>query len=245
MGDSAGANLCLQLALAARARGLAAPAALVLISPWVDLADEAMDARSWADNAHVDYLPAELVRRFARAYASADESLSSDVSPLRATVDALRDAVPRTFLTYGTCEQLYDQQRAMCERLAASGEHHSDRAPRVRRRISSLLMTLPGATRMAGVELECYEQPFMPHAAPVFAAFAYGPAPDSGPPHAACEPTPPRSVPARADDARQSCGAAPPHPAPGRTPAAPPPAPIEALNRIAAFVDSVWPHSDR
>jgi len=54
-GDSAGAGLALATALAARQRNLAAPAALVLFSPWVDLtlattkdkASEAMLSTAW------------------------------------------------------------------------------------------------------------------------------------------------------------------------------------------------------
>jgi epsilon-lactone hydrolase len=80
-GDSAGGGLTLATALSLRDEGHALPAALVCLSPWVDLtgSGESMRTRQRAD----PLFDADLLRPYARAYAGEDGDLSSGlVSPL-------------------------------------------------------------------------------------------------------------------------------------------------------------------
>lgn len=113
-GDSAGGGLALALTLAARARGLLPPAALLLLSPWVDLRCE---APSIAGRARSDPMlsPAGL-RRWARLYAdaSADATLCS---PLGADLAGL----PPVLIQVGTDEILHDDAARLGRAIAAAG----------------------------------------------------------------------------------------------------------------------------
>lgn len=108
-GDSAGGGLALLTALALRGRGGAQPAALWLMSPWVDMspwpaapAGEAMLSNAWgqACAAHVLAGQAPAV-----------------LSPLHADLRGL----PPVLLQFGTDESLHDQGRALHAALARAG----------------------------------------------------------------------------------------------------------------------------
>jgi acetyl esterase/lipase len=108
-GDSAGGGLALLTALALRDRGGPQPAALWLMSPWVDLAPwpavppgEAMLSDAWGQACAVHVL------------AGQPRSL---MSPLHADLRGL----PRVLLQFGTDEALHDQGRALHHTLAAAG----------------------------------------------------------------------------------------------------------------------------
>jgi len=116
-GDSAGANLAITLALRTRDLSLPAPGGLVLISPWADLSEDLSalagspkDLRGGPD----DYIPPELARMFARAYAAATSLSHPLVSPLHAP-DLTH--LPRSLVVYGDAELLAGQQRRLVARL--------------------------------------------------------------------------------------------------------------------------------
>jgi epsilon-lactone hydrolase len=118
-GDSAGGNLCLSTAINAfKNKGLPPPGGVVLISPWCDLTSASMDSPSMTDNAPTDYLPPELVSKFADDYVTDASDLDDElVSPVRADAQVLREACPNTFLCYGTGEELLDQDRALASKM--------------------------------------------------------------------------------------------------------------------------------
>lgn len=70
MGDSAGGNLALALALSALHAGDEAPGGLALISPWVDLGGGAMGLPSMLRHAESDYIPLPLTHAFRASYCS-------------------------------------------------------------------------------------------------------------------------------------------------------------------------------
>lgn len=119
MGDSAGGNIALATLLRAVKEGLEAPAGLVLISPWVNLTEEANDSESWHENKELDYLPGGLLQVFARTYCSGncEDPL---VSPVRADIEWLRK-LPPTMLQYGTLELLRSQQEELHRNLEQAG----------------------------------------------------------------------------------------------------------------------------
>ena len=118
-GDSAGGGLALSAALALRDRGQPLPAALVLLSPWVDLAmrdapateppGEAMLSVAWAHACAAHYLGDT---------ASADALKASPlVSPLFADLHGL----PPTLIQVGTDELLHGQALQLEAALQGAG----------------------------------------------------------------------------------------------------------------------------
>ena len=113
-GDSAGGGLALSTALTLRDEGGAQPVALVLLSPWVDLATdgvavqpppgEAMLSLPWAAACAAHYVGA----------AAVDDPR---VSPLRAELHGL----PPTLVQAGTDEMLHGQALALHAKLQAAG----------------------------------------------------------------------------------------------------------------------------
>lgn len=113
-GDSAGGGLAVALALAARQQGLPAPAGMVLLSPWVDLACGGASMRSRA--ARDPMLTAGGLRRWGRLYAG--ENLEHPLcSPLNADLAGL----PPALIQVGTEEVLHDDAVRLGQRLAAAG----------------------------------------------------------------------------------------------------------------------------
>lgn len=108
-GDSAGGGLALLTALALRDRGGPQPAALWLMSPWVDMAPwpvappgEAMLSDAWGQACAAHVLAGQPPAR---------------LSPLQADLRGL----PPVLLQFGTDEALHDQGQALHRALAAAG----------------------------------------------------------------------------------------------------------------------------
>lgn len=113
MGDSAGAGLCLALAVAARDRGLAPAQRIILLSPWLDggMTDEEAFELDLRDR----FLSRVGLRRCAEAYAGELGLRDWRVSPLFADLSGL----PPTDAYCGTADQLIADTRRLAERAAA------------------------------------------------------------------------------------------------------------------------------
>ena len=113
-GESAGGNLTLAAAIALRERGEPQPAALVLVSPWLDLTSSADSHRR---NLPFDYGTPEMLRGQARRFAGdlplADPRVSIGSADPR--------GLPPTLLQVGTAELLLDECRAWAERARRAG----------------------------------------------------------------------------------------------------------------------------
>lgn len=116
VGDSAGAGLAFALLGRIRAAGLPDPAAMVGISPWLDLSLSGVSVLTQQRSEAM--IPASWLRRTAKLYAG-DNALNDPViSPLFATWDK---PAPPTFLLVGEGELLRDDTERMAEKLAAAG----------------------------------------------------------------------------------------------------------------------------
>lgn len=117
-GDSAGGHLALTLALHGVDAGLPKPAALVLLSPWTDLA---MTGASIAANADADpFLPPIALRRAARVALNGADPADWRSSPLFAP-EQLFAQLPPALLQVGSTEVLRDDATRTAERLARAG----------------------------------------------------------------------------------------------------------------------------
>lgn len=106
-GDSCGAWLALALALRARDRGLPLPAALLLISAWVDLSQS---GRSYRTNAATDpFFRKPVVDRLAAGFLGPASPTDPDVDLLRADLTGL----PPMYLQAGGDETLLDDSRML------------------------------------------------------------------------------------------------------------------------------------
>jgi acetyl esterase/lipase len=112
-GDSAGGGLALATALAARQRRIAAPAALVLFSPWTDLAPTAMPDHAPRDA----MLRAGWLRGCAGHYLAGEPATTPLASPLLGDLTGL----PPTLIQAGSDELLYDQALRTHDALLAAG----------------------------------------------------------------------------------------------------------------------------
>ena len=114
MGDSAGGGLALALAQQVARMPGPQPTALVLISPWVDLAgdtpgtEEARAADPW--------LTLSKLRLYGAWWAGDDDVHRAEVSPLHGDCAGL----PRTLVLCGTRDLLLAQVRAAVDRLRAA-----------------------------------------------------------------------------------------------------------------------------
>jgi epsilon-lactone hydrolase len=118
VGDSAGGNLALALALHAIEAGLPRPAALVLLSPWTDLG---LTGPSMQRNARRDpFLPPIALRRAARVALCDGDPADLRASPLFAP-EALVRRLPPTLLQVGSTEVLYDDAARTAQRVAEAG----------------------------------------------------------------------------------------------------------------------------
>ena len=107
-GDSAGGNLAVSIALAASTSGLARPAAVVLMSPHLDLAAAAA-ADGDGDG-----------RWLADAYRGTRDPADPDVSPLRAGLTDLA-ALPPVLVQTGTADSLLGHAVRFARRARAAG----------------------------------------------------------------------------------------------------------------------------
>jgi acetyl esterase/lipase len=115
VGDSAGAALALAALLAARDRGLPAPAACALLSPWLDLAVDAADIEELAERDPL-VTPASL-RAAARLYLAGADPRDPLASPLRADLRGL----PPLLAQVGADEVLLSDSLRLAERARAAG----------------------------------------------------------------------------------------------------------------------------
>ncbi len=114
-GDSAGGGLALSTVLALRDAGLPAPAALLLISPWVDLTLSGASVETQAQ--HDPLLSRDWLTRAAEAYRGTVAPNDTQVSPLFADLRGL----PPTLIQVGSDEILLDDARRLAECAKAAG----------------------------------------------------------------------------------------------------------------------------
>jgi epsilon-lactone hydrolase len=114
-GDSAGGWLALALHHAARAEGLPRPAALVLISPWLDPALAGPEVAEAAARDPMGLAP--FLRRTGRAWAGQDGVDDPRLQPVRGD---LRD-LPRTIVVAGTRDLALADSRALARAAARAG----------------------------------------------------------------------------------------------------------------------------
>jgi acetyl esterase/lipase len=112
MGDSAGGGLALAVAVAARDRGLPMPAAMVLLSPWLDVGMTAPDAEELDRRDRM--LPRRGLVTAGRAYAGAAGVADPLASPLFADLAGL----PPTTILASTTEGLIADARRLAARAA-------------------------------------------------------------------------------------------------------------------------------
>ena len=115
-GDSAGGGLCVSTALRARDAGLPAPAALLLISPWVDMA---LEGSTFESNAATDvFFTREMVGGLVRVYLQGGESpKDAEVNVLHADLTGL----PPMFVQVGGAETGLSDSERLAERARAAG----------------------------------------------------------------------------------------------------------------------------
>ncbi|MFI5960252.1 alpha/beta hydrolase [Cryptosporangium sp. NPDC051539] len=111
VGDSCGATLALGVALRARDAGFDEPAALVLMSPWVDLTVSGASFDAGTD----PFFTRDLCRGLAAGYLGGADDPAAD--PGRADLRGL----PPTYVQAGADEALVDDARLLDRRLRAAG----------------------------------------------------------------------------------------------------------------------------
>ncbi|MFT4034751.1 MAG: alpha/beta hydrolase [Patulibacter sp.] len=118
-GDSAGGGLAAGVALAAVEAGLPRPAGLVLLSPWLDLANGGASHRSNLPTE--SFIGGQVLDRISRALVP-DEAARHDwhISPYHAPDELLR-ALPPTLVQVGGAELLLDDGVGFAQRIAAAG----------------------------------------------------------------------------------------------------------------------------
>lgn len=115
VGDSAGGNLVLASLLALRDAGDPLPRAVVLLSPWVDLAATGHSFRTQADAD--PYLVPHCLEEAARRYLRKVDPRTSLASPLYGDLRGL----PPALIQVGSDEILLDDAVRLAQRLHASG----------------------------------------------------------------------------------------------------------------------------
>ena len=114
MGDSAGGNLALSTAVRARNQGLTLPAAIVALSPALDLASEGESHRTVDD----PFITPELMGFFNAMYVPGGDLRSPSVTPF---YSADLQGLPPVQLQVGGWERLRDDAVTMAGRLKAAG----------------------------------------------------------------------------------------------------------------------------
>lgn len=113
-GDSAGGNLALVVAMALRDRGGPQPAALALVSPWIDLT---MPGATYETNAAYDYGTRDGLVQQAKAFAGDVPLDDPRVSPTYGRLDGL----PPTLVEAGDAELLHDDIVALADKMKRAG----------------------------------------------------------------------------------------------------------------------------
>jgi epsilon-lactone hydrolase len=111
-GDSAGGGLAVAAALKLKEKGVPLPAGLMLLSPWVDLAN-----RGWSHTAKAQrdpFLTSSGLAIRAKQYLG-DGASNLDI------LDADMRGLPPTFIQTGEAEVLMSDSTALAERLGAAG----------------------------------------------------------------------------------------------------------------------------
>lgn len=116
-GDSAGGGLALSTTLALRDLGLPRPAALLLLSPWLDLLLTGDSVESHQQREKV--LPLAWLQQSAQDYAGEDLK-----QPLASPLQAELDRVPPTLIQVGSEELLLDDARRLAAELQTNGIEH-------------------------------------------------------------------------------------------------------------------------
>ncbi len=115
VGDSAGGNLALAALLSLRDVGEPLPAAVVLLSPWIDLTET---SPSRSSHAEADpYLTPQFMRVAARHYLGAIDPRTSPASPLFGDLANL----PPLLIQVGTAEIFLDDSLRLAERVQEAG----------------------------------------------------------------------------------------------------------------------------
>jgi acetyl esterase/lipase len=120
-GDSAGGNLTVATALAAKTLHLEMPCAIVAFSPWIDMK---MTGKSWKTNAHTDAcVILEAMQGVCKTYLG-DTSLDH---PLVDLLHTDLKGLPAMFLATGGAEVLQDDAAMLAKNAKLSGiEVHFD-----------------------------------------------------------------------------------------------------------------------
>ena len=156
-GDSAGGGLALAVLVSARDEGLPQPAAVAVMSPWVDLTlvGESLETKE-ADDAIFD---AADIAEYASRYLGGHDPADPHVSPLLADLSGL----PPLLVQVGTNEVLLDDSTRLAARAAAG---HLDvtlevvaRAPHVFQHFAGHLDEADRALDRAGRFLATHLQP--------------------------------------------------------------------------------------
>ena len=113
-GDSAGGNLAVSTALRAKTAGLPRPAALALMSPWVDFVGEGASHREVTDD---PIISEEILELGLKAYINGIDLRSALVTPLYSDLTGL----PPTLVHVGSWERLGDDSVTLVQRLSAAG----------------------------------------------------------------------------------------------------------------------------
>ncbi|MDD3763904.1 MAG: alpha/beta hydrolase [Nevskiales bacterium] len=121
-GDSAGGGLAVACALQARDAGLPMPAAMVLFSPWVDLAvsGQSVDRLAGQD----DMLSPQALRESAATYLGGAATTTPLASPICADLHGL----PNTLIQASDNEILLDDARRLLDGMHAAGSRADLRA---------------------------------------------------------------------------------------------------------------------
>ena len=115
VGDSSGGNLVLATLLSLRDVGDPLPAAVVLLSPWVDLTES---SASRSTHAEADpYLTPQFMQVAARCYLGEIDPQTSPASPLCGDLTSL----PPLLIQVGTDEIFLDDSLQLAERVQAAG----------------------------------------------------------------------------------------------------------------------------
>jgi len=119
VGDSAGGNLVLSLAVQLRDQGAAAPACVAAFSPWTDLTGRSPSVRMNADRCAMFH--PENMRDFAAAALGSGQPDTPIVSPVYAGLHGL----PPVLLHVGSTELLLDDARRVHDRILYSNGESS------------------------------------------------------------------------------------------------------------------------
>lgn len=114
-GDSAGGGLALAMLLAAKAQALPMPAALILFSPWTDLAGEGASIQTNADRESQLYAPR--MAEAAALYLAGTAPKTPFASPLYGDLGGL----PPVLIHVSEREILLDDSTRLAERIRAAG----------------------------------------------------------------------------------------------------------------------------